>query len=100
MLQTLLQFIQFLGNNRKGLKLNIIFFNKFQLEHAKKYKNPTEERFRKKVYLENKRKVNKHNQLYELGHVSFKLGLNKYSDLQDNEFVATMCGSRYNNSSK
>lgn len=57
-----------------------------------------EERFRQKIFLENKRKIAQHNQQYEMGKVSFKLGLNKYADLLHQEFIATMNG--YNRSSK
>lgn len=57
-----------------------------------------EERFRQKIFFENKRKIAQHNQLYELGKVSFKLGLNKYADLLPQEFVATMNG--FNSSTK
>ena len=51
-----------------------------------------EERFRQKVFLENRRKIAKHNQLYEMGKVTYKLGLNKYSDLLHQEFVEAMNG--------
>lgn len=64
----------------------------FQLEHSKTYDDPMEERFRQKIFLENKRKIAQHNQLYEQGKVSYKLGLNKYADLLHQEFVATMNG--------
>ncbi|KAG4066592.1 hypothetical protein HA402_007228 [Bradysia odoriphaga] len=64
----------------------------FKLEHSKKYSNPVEERFRQKVFLENKRKIAEHNQLYEMGKVTYKLGLNKYADLLQQEFAETMNG--------
>lgn len=70
--------------------------NKFlillQLEHSKEYKSDTEERFRMKIFMENKNKIAQHNQLYEKGHVSYKLALNKYGDLLHHEFVAHMNG--------
>jgi cathepsin L len=67
-------------------------WNSFKLEHSKKYNDPVEERFRQKIFLESKRKIAQHNQLYELGKVTYKLGLNKYADLLHQEFVATMNG--------
>lgn len=45
-----------------------------------------------KIFTDNKLKIAKHNQLYELGQVSYKLKLNKYSDLLHHEFVATLNG--------
>lgn len=58
-----------------------------QAEHAKNYDSETEERFRMKIFMDNKHKIAKHNQLYENGHVTYKLGLNKYADLLHHEFV-------------
>lgn len=34
-----------------------------------------------KIFMENKHKVAKHNAKYEMGLVSYKLGLNKYADM-------------------
>lgn len=63
-----------------------------QLEHKKVYENEVEERFRMKIFAENKHKVAKHNQRYERGEVSFKLSTNKYADMLHHEFVQTMNG--------
>lgn len=63
-----------------------------QLEHSKQYKSDTEERFRMKIFMENKNKIAQHNQQYEKGHVSYKLALNKYGDLLHHEFVSHMNG--------
>lgn len=68
------------------------FFHCLQLEHSKAYKNDMEEKFRMKIFLENKNKIAQHNQRYHKGEVSFKLGLNKYADLLHHEFVAHMNG--------
>lgn len=62
------------------------------MEHTKQYESQTEERFRMKIFMENKNKIALHNQEYEKGNVSFKLGLNKYADLLHHEFVAKMNG--------
>ncbi|KAG4066537.1 hypothetical protein HA402_007173 [Bradysia odoriphaga] len=67
-------------------------WHSFKLEHSKKYDDPVEERFRQKIFLESKRKIAQHNQLYEMGKVTYKLGLNKYADLLHQEFVSTMNG--------
>lgn len=67
-------------------------FHAFKLQHQKVYKTDTEENFRMKIFLENKQKIAKHNQEYEKGNKSYKLGLNKYADLLHHEFVATLNG--------
>ncbi|XP_060524201.1 cathepsin L [Cylas formicarius] len=64
----------------------------FKLQHNKKYTGETEERFRMKIFMENSHKVAKHNKLYEMGLVTFKLGINKYADMLHHEFVSTVNG--------
>ncbi|XP_063241692.1 collagen alpha-3(IX) chain-like isoform X2 [Bacillus rossius redtenbacheri] len=53
----------------------------FKMKYGKKYSNKTEEKFRLKVFLDNWRKITKHNDRYERGEVTFKMGMNKYGDL-------------------
>ncbi|CAH0720286.1 unnamed protein product, partial [Brenthis ino] len=67
-------------------------WNAFKLEHKKEYESEVEERFRMKIFAENKHKVAKHNQRYERGQVSFRLATNKYADMLPHEFVHTMNG--------
>lgn len=77
--------------NNRYILINIFFF-KFQVTHKKQYESETEERFRMKIFMENAHKVAKHNKLYAQGLVSFKLGVNKYSDMLNHEFVHTLNG--------
>lgn len=42
------------------------------------------------IFLRNKGKVDKHNQLYHDGLASYRMTLNAYSDLQNNEFRTRM----------
>nr|ATU82515.1 venom C1A protease 2 [Lethocerus distinctifemur] len=64
----------------------------FKLHHKKEYKNDMEEKFRLKIFMENKKKVLRHNKHYEQGVVSFKLKLNHFADLLPHEFVNSMNG--------
>nr|QOV03092.1 cathepsin L3 [Mahanarva fimbriolata] len=64
----------------------------FKLQHKKQYKSDTEEKFRMKIFMENSHKVAKHNKLYEMGLVSYKLKINKYADMLHHEFVHTVNG--------
>jgi len=60
----------------------------FKASHKKSYGDDTEEKFRMKIFMENKHHIAKHNQLYEQGKVTYKLALNKYADLLPHEFTA------------
>lgn len=62
------------------------------MEHRKSYSNEVEERFRLKIFNENKLRIAKHNQLFAMGKVSFKMAVNKYSDMLHSEFRETMNG--------
>ncbi|CAH1165020.1 unnamed protein product [Phyllotreta striolata] len=45
-----------------------------------------------KIFMENSHKVAKHNKLYAMGLVSYKLGMNKYADLLHSEFTHLLNG--------
>ena len=62
------------------------------MEHNKVYKNDVEERFRMKIFMDNKHKIAKHNGNYEMKKVSYKLKMNKYGDMLHHEFVNTLNG--------
>jgi cathepsin L len=64
----------------------------FKLQHGKNYHDELENKFRMKIFLENKHAIEKHNAKYEMGLVSYKLGLNKYGDLLPHEFAHHMNG--------
>lgn len=67
-------------------------FHLFKLATRKQYSNEIEERYRQKIFLANKKKVNKHNGRFERGLVSFKLKLNHMADMLAHEFAATYNG--------
>jgi cathepsin L len=64
----------------------------FKLRYNKTYDNGIEERFRMKIFMENKNRIAKHNALYDKGLISFKLGLNPFADMLRHEFANTMGG--------
>lgn len=64
----------------------------FKLRHKKQYTSETEETFRLKIYAENRHKIAKHNQLYDLGKVTYRLAENAFTDMLHHEFVNTMNG--------
>ena len=67
----------------KAIYIFILFeANMFILQekYGKKYE-PEEEKFRMKVFMENKYKILQHNAAFEKGQHSFKLGMNQYGDM-------------------
>lgn len=70
-------------------------FEQFKLAHDKKYESEVEESFRMKIFLDNRHKIAKHNQRYERGEVSYKLGMNHFGDLLHQEFRKTMNGFKH-----
>merc|ERR1712002_13490 len=65
-----------------------ILFAKFKTEHNKVYKTRDEHSYRFKVFTDNLEKINKHN---KAGH-SYKLGINEFSDLTEEEFKSQFLG--------
>lgn len=72
-------------------------FKLFTLQHGKTYKDQTEEKFRLKIYNENKHKIAVHNQLFHQGLVKFNMAMNQYGDLLHHEFAALMNGFKKSN---
>lgn len=64
----------------------------FKMEHDKQYDSELEDKFRMKIYAENKHRIAKHNQRFEQGLVSYRLRTNKYGDMLHHEFVHAMNG--------
>jgi len=64
----------------------------FKVVHGKKYDTEMEEKFRMKIYMENKQKVEKHNFQAVEGKHTYHLKMNMYGDMLHHEFVATMNG--------
>uniref|UniRef100_A0A1L8DPC9 cathepsin L n=1 Tax=Nyssomyia neivai TaxID=330878 RepID=A0A1L8DPC9_9DIPT len=64
----------------------------FKAEHSKAYRDAHEDKMRFEIFKDNKHKIARHNQRYEDGKVTYKLGLNKYADLLHHEFVAKLNG--------
>nr|AKO90279.1 cathepsin L1 [Tigriopus japonicus] len=62
--------------------------------HGQNYSTPAEEKFRMKVFMENKNKVAKHNNRAHRGLHTYFLKMNKYGDLLHHEFVNQMNGYR------
>jgi len=64
----------------------------WKLTHDKEYDTQTEEKFRLKIFMENKAKIEKHNRKAVKGDHTYHLKMNQYGDMLHHEFVATLNG--------
>jgi len=55
-----------------------------------------EEMFRMKIWIQNKIKIEKHNQAASLGEETYTLAMNQFGDLLHHEFVSMVNGYKYN----
>lgn len=65
-----------------------------KLKYGKSYPNAAEDKNRMDIFLSNKHKVEEHNKKHVNGSVTYKLGLNKFSDLTTDEVNARFKLSR------
>ena len=96
------------GNMRNILLCSFLFFCSVQaitfvdvvleewetwkLTNLKKYDTQLEAKFRLKIYMENKAKVERHNRKAQQGKHTFTLQMNKYGDLLHHEFRTMLNG--------
>lgn len=58
----------------------------------KQYATHAEENHRFRIFVDHKHKIAEHNRQYENGMVSFQMGLNRYSDMSQDEFRSRLNG--------
>merc|ERR1712241_535878 len=63
--------------------------------HQKNYDTPEEEKFRMKIFMENKQNIAKHNTRYHKGHHNYNMEMNHYGDLLPHEFQSIYNGYRH-----
>ncbi|KAF2885194.1 hypothetical protein ILUMI_20979 [Ignelater luminosus] len=61
-------------------------WNAFKLDHGKVYASNLEEVERSKVFTQNLQRIKEHNEKFEKGLVSYKMGVTKFADLTVEEF--------------
>jgi len=64
----------------------------YKTKHGKSYESDAEELRRRQTWELNLKKIAHHNIRYSLGEVSYTLGMNKYGDMTNTEFVEMMNG--------
>ncbi|XP_072546257.1 cathepsin L-like peptidase [Salminus brasiliensis] len=63
-------------------------FDSWKVEHGKKYKSEEEESQRKMTWLANRKLVIEHNMLADQGLKSYRLGMNIFADMDNQEYQA------------
>jgi len=66
----------------------------WKLEHGKNYRNSREEGFRKKIFRENKFRIDRHNERASVGNETFFLRMNRFGDQLRQEVVSSRMGFR------
>lgn len=90
-------FCVFVAVHATGLTHRDVFeseWAEFKARFEKIYEDVREESFRAKIFMENKFKIAKHNQLANKGHKSYLLAMNEFGDRLHHEFITTMNGYR------
>lgn len=68
------------------------FWAEFKTQHDKEYATAAEESSRRSIWEKNLKFIRKHNLEADLGHHTYKTGMNKYGDWTNKEFRAFMNG--------
>jgi len=66
----------------------------FKAVHKKAYTSEAEESLRQKIFNQNVDMIEEHNQKYEAGKETFKMGINRFADMLQSEIGALMKGFR------
>lgn len=69
-----------------SLELLLTLNLQFQAVHGKVYRDEAEESQRFQIFIENLEKINSHNELYNAGLKSYKMGITKFADMTHEEF--------------
>jgi cathepsin L len=64
----------------------------YKTKHGKNYETDAEENTRRGIWEMNLKKIQHHNIRHSLGEVTYTLGMNKYGDMTNQEFVEQMNG--------
>ncbi|KAF7278428.1 cathepsin L-like isoform X2 [Rhynchophorus ferrugineus] len=69
---------------------NDILWKNYKIKHGKTYKNQVEEIKRYAIYQEHIRSIEEHNARFEKGLTSYKKGVNQFTDMTRDEYLAIL----------
>lgn len=71
---------------------DIIDWRAYKSKHGKHYKNVEDDVHHFRIFVDQKHKIDEHNQHVEHGIATFRMGLNKYSDLKHKDYLTLLNG--------
>ncbi|XP_023020442.2 cathepsin L-like proteinase [Leptinotarsa decemlineata] len=72
-----------------------VSWENFKTTFSKSYRNTVEDKQRYNIFLSNMLKIKEHNKKFENGQTSYRMGINKFTDLTPEEFMEKMTISKY-----
>ncbi|KAG5868793.1 hypothetical protein JTB14_001702 [Gonioctena quinquepunctata] len=60
-------------------------WNSFKVSYNKRYSSPEDEALHRSIYERNIQAINEHNSKYQRGEVTWKMGVNQFTDMTDEE---------------
>ena len=67
-------------------------WTEFKSKHSKLYESNDEESSRRSIFEANLKKIQSHNLRADMGHHTYRLGMNQFGDMTHEEFVSVMNG--------
>lgn len=64
-----------------------MMFSTFMGQHARVYSSPREAEYRRSIFEVNLKEISEHNQMYATGHSKFRMGVTRFADLTEREFM-------------
>ncbi|XP_065204941.1 procathepsin L-like [Planococcus citri] len=74
------------GTDFDDHELNLHQWNSYKVQFNKMYESAEHDQKRMKIYVDNLDRISKHNELYDKGQVTYKLGMNQFADMTSEEF--------------
>ncbi|XP_060654125.1 cathepsin L-like [Drosophila nasuta] len=94
-MKTLILFVALVGYTQALSYSDVLEeeWNRFQLDYTKFYQTEDEALLRRLIFVDNKRRIDKHNRRFMAGKESYEMGVNQFTDLLPKEFQSQMLSS-------
>ncbi|XP_062135083.1 cathepsin L-like [Drosophila sulfurigaster albostrigata] len=94
-MKTLILFVALVGYTQALSYSDVLEeeWNRFQIDYTKFYQTEDEALLRRLIFVDNKRRIDKHNRRFMAGLESYEMGVNQFTDLLPKEFQSQMLSS-------